>query len=408
MEVQQHQAQSAATARPTLRLLVVDDAAGRALCRWCLRNTESFTSHILEACTAGEAQRLCHDHEFDCLLVDDALSDTSGVELTRRLLGAAGANAPPVILMTGRGSEQLAIDALQAGCADYISKDRLTVASLNRAVENAVEKSSLRRAVESRTRSLQRSNEQLREKSEEIERFYHSVSHEIKTPLTAAREFIALTLEGFGGNVTVTQREFLEHALASCDDIARHFDDLLDATRLEEGKMRIRREPAVLATTITRAIGACSRLARDRGVALRNNVPGDLPPVHIDSGRIVQVIANLVHNAVKFAPPGGWVEVNSTPPTRGQVEVRVVDNGCGIGEEHLPKIFQRLYQAGGAEGANCEPGLGLGLYISREIVRLHGADIHVTSGVGKGSTFRFSLPLASTMPFHSQREVALS
>jgi signal transduction histidine kinase len=380
----------------TVRILIVDDdVADREMCRRCLTDMGSFKSQITEASTAREAESLCHSQEFDCLLVDHTAADFSGISLARQLSVAAGVRAPPVILMSGHGSEGLVVEAMHAGCADYLMKRSLTPAALNRAVENAVEKAVLRRAVESRSRSLERSNDELLQRTEEIKRFYHSLSHEIKTPLTAAREFVALTLEGIGGSITPSQREFLEHALNSCDDIARHFDDLIDTTRLDTGKLRIRREPTSPASLIARAVASSAQLARARRIKLKTCVPKDLPLLDIDSGRIVQVVANLLHNALKFSAAGGRVEVTVARALGRHVEVRVTDNGCGIEEKHLPKIFERLYQVGGAGESQCETGLGLGLFIAREIVRLHGSELFVTSKPGRGSMFWFTLPLAA-------------
>jgi signal transduction histidine kinase len=382
--------------KPTVRILIVDDdVVDRELCRRCLKGTQSFVSQIFEASTAREAESLCRSESFDCLLVDNLLTDSSGLLFAKQLAAASGVHAPPVILMTGHGSEQLVVDAMHAGCADYIIKDGLTTASLNRAIENAVEKAVLRRAVESRSHSLERSNEQLRQRTEEIQRFYHSVSHEIKTPLTAAREFVALTLDGIGGPISSSQREFLEHALDSCDDIARHFDDLIDTTRLDTGKLRIRIAPAALSTAVARAVAASAQMARARHIELTASVPEGLPSVMMDAGRIVQVIANLVHNAVKFSEAGGRVTVTVTAPCPDQIELRVADQGCGIAAEHLPKIFQRLYQVNGGGEGSAEAGLGLGLFIAREIVRLHGGDLFASSEIGRGSTFWFRLPVAN-------------
>jgi signal transduction histidine kinase len=146
--------------------------------------------------------------------------------------------------------------------------------------------------------------------------------------------------------------------------------------------------------------------AHARGIRLQRVIAPDLPIVWIDEQRIAQVLANLVSNALKFTPAGGEVvvRVSNAPQPSAAVLVSVSDTGPGIAPEHQGYIFDRLYQVR-SDDAGIEGGLGLGLYICRELVRLHGGEIWVDSTLGQGSTFAFTVPQhrASDTPERPQR-----
>lgn len=379
----------------TIRLLIVDDdAAFRRLCSEYLRHQSDVLYDISEASTGEQAVASFDPSTFDCILVDYRLPDTSGTGLMRSLRPNLGF-ATPMIMLTAVGSEDIAMEAVHSGAADYIPKHRVSDKSLHRAISYAVEKDRLRRSIRDRTEKLQQANEQLRLKNAQIQRFYHTVSHEIKTPLTAAREFIALVSDGVIGKVTEAQSEALTYAIQSCDQIAAHFNDLIESTRLETGKLRIDTESQDLGALIRQSVMSVKASIDAEGVALEQSVKPNLPAVQVDGSRIVQVLSNLLSNAAKYTDPGGTIAISaSLDADRAAVIVSVSDTGCGIPAEHLPHIFERLYQVDERSHASTHAGLGLGLSIAQEIVTLHGSELQVDSEVGKGTTFRFLLPVA--------------
>jgi PAS domain S-box-containing protein len=245
---------------------------------------------------------------------------------------------------------------------------------------------------------LERSNADLRHKNEEIQNFYHTLSHELKTPLTSAREFIAIVMDGLAGGLNKTQREYLRIALESCNQLRVCINDLLDATRLETGKLSIDLKPASLGTLVGRIVKALRPAAAGKRIELTCEVEPDVPAVSVDENRITQVITNLLNNALKFTEPNGRIvaRVSSSIDQADMVEVSVSDTGRGIPAEQLDRIFDRLYQVKSGD-ASTEQGVGLGLYICRDLVRLHGGDICVESKVGEGSKFTFTLPLQPTL-----------
>lgn len=238
---------------------------------------------------------------------------------------------------------------------------------------------------------------QLVDRNTEIQLFYHTLSHELKTPLAVAREFVCLVLDGLAGPLTDTQREYLDIARDSCDQLRRHVNDLLDVTRLETGKMSIHRQPVALSALLERVASGLQPEAGRRQIQLTWACEPDLPPVAADSQRLQQVLTNLVGNALKFTPPGGKVRIHAgRSPERPEAEllVGVRDTGPGIPADQRERIFERLQQGETADTrASARGGLGLGLYICREVVRLHGGRIWVDSEPGRGSHFQFTLPV---------------
>jgi len=335
-------------------------------------------------------------HSPDVVLVDYHLGRQTGLDAIAdiRHQGFAG----PIVMLTGVGHEELAADAFKSGAADYIPKTHLSSASLGRSIDNALEKFRLENALEEHQRNLECANRDLTRRNEEIRNFYHTLSHEMKTPLTSAREFVSIVLEGLAGSVTPEQAEYLGYAKDSCDQLVRHLTDLLDVARLETGKLRIENEEARLEELIDGVVASKRIAAEQAGVILSKEIPPDLPAVFVDKQRIRQVLTNLVDNALKFTETGGNVTVRAEAGSRSddQLSVSVIDSGCGIPDEKLGRIFDRLCQVH-ESGSPLRQGLGLGLHICRELIELHHGTIRAESTLGQGSTFFFSLPvLAAT------------
>jgi PAS domain S-box-containing protein len=240
---------------------------------------------------------------------------------------------------------------------------------------------------------LERSNRDLLRRNQEIQNFYHTLSHELKTPLTSAREFVSIVMDGLAGPVTSQQSEYLGIAQDSCDHLRVCIDDLLDATRLETGKLALELKPVPLGPLLQRALMTFQPRAAEKKITLQAQIPPDLPDVPMDEVRITQVITNLLNNAIKYTPSEGTIvmKAGDAPASPELLEVSIADTGCGIRPEDQERIFDRLYQVKAGD-ATTEQGVGLGLYLSRELVQLHGGSIRVTSEVGKGSTFSFVLP----------------
>jgi signal transduction histidine kinase len=269
-----------------------------------------------------------------------------------------------------------------------------TVKSLREAHDRIAELNNvLEDRVRERTAQLEAANRQLLRRNEEIQGFYHTLSHELKTPLTSAREFIGIVSDGLAGTVNATQVEYLDLARESCDQMRVCINDMLDSTRLDTGKFTLDLKPCSLGEVVRHTVAGLAPVAAGKQIDLGATIQPGLPEIHMDPHRIAQVVSNLVNNALKFTSPGGSVQIKTGEAAQRKdwLEVAVSDTGAGIAPEHLERIFERLYQVKSSESAT-EKGLGLGLYLCRQLVELHDGSIRACSEPGKGSTFTFCLP----------------
>jgi signal transduction histidine kinase len=227
-----------------------------------------------------------------------------------------------------------------------------------------------------------------------------TVSHELKTPLTGVQMTVHLLLEEAVGPLNAKQTELLLAARQDSDRLLAMINDLLDLTRIEQGRIRLDLRPADPAGLATEARARFEAQADDLGIRLETEAGDDLPPVLADADRIGHVFDNLVGNALAHTGRGGSVRLSVEADT-DRVRFAVADDGEGIAPEHLAHVFEKFYRVPGPRHAQ---GAGLGLAIAREIVVAHGGQIDVASRPGQGSTFRFTLPLASINEHALSRE----
>jgi nitrogen-specific signal transduction histidine kinase len=238
----------------------------------------------------------------------------------------------------------------------------------------------------------QRGKDQLRLKDE----FLSQVSHEIRSPLSAIMSFTAIVLDGLAGKINEEQREYEQIVLQNAHQLQSMIDDLLEVTRIENGKLRVDLEglsvPEIVADTLDTHHGnACAK-----GVSLACELSPNLPAASADPVRFRQILSILTDNAIKFTPFGGTVKIGVRVWERDPelLCIEVSDTGCGIDSKNVEKIFERLYQSPDPDQHNRQ-GLGLGLFICRELVTRHGGQIWVQSRLQEGSTFSFTLPIFS-------------
>jgi len=380
-----------------LRVLLVDDDVGDAeILELTFRQVPGWSVDLSVVCSADEALVAIEQEDaYDLLLLEQRCARSTpegGLDELERLRQAQGLT--PIVFLSSSFDPEVAVSALRGGALDYLPKNHLSASSIERTVRNALDKSRLARELHERQQELEAANTDLCRRQREIEGFYHTLSHELKTPLTAAHEFTAILLEGITGELSTDQRRYLEIVLDSCDQMRVFLDDILDATRLETGKLAIRPQPGDLRALVERSVETAALMASEGGVQLEAQVPDGLSRALIDGKRIAQVMNNLLSNAIKFTDAGGHVLV-SAEEQEEHLHVSVRDTGRGIPQAEHGRIFDRLYQV--EEGNHrSSGGLGLGLHICRQLVELHGGEITLTSTVGEGSCFTFTLPLAST------------
>jgi signal transduction histidine kinase/HAMP domain-containing protein len=214
-----------------------------------------------------------------------------------------------------------------------------------------------------------------------------TVAHEFRTPLTSLRMAIHMLAEEAAGPLTGQQGDLVAAARQDCERLQGIVDDILDLSRIQAGRIELHAKPVDARWLVAQAAAAAEPAARTAGVALSVETPEDPIPSLADAERVDVVLTNLLGNAVRHTPAGGRIAVR-VRRDGASVRFEVQDSGEGIPRQYQERIFERFFQVpGGKRG-----GLGLGLYISREIVQAHGGEMGVVSEEGKGSTFWFTLP----------------
>ena len=240
---------------------------------------------------------------------------------------------------------------------------------------------------------LQHERIEVLEQSERMkDQFLSILSHELRTPINAIMGFGSILEDEVVGPLSDDQRRYAGKILASADDLLALIEDLLFVSRVQAGKFSVSPRPGAFEALVDDAFSTQGPIAEARGVVLVAELPAGLPRVAADRMRVVQVLTNLVGNALKFTPAGGRVAV------RAQVDgavlrCEVADTGAGIAPADLPKLFQRFAQLD-MSNTRAASGAGLGLSIVKAIVSAHGGEVGVASELGRGSVFWFTLPLA--------------
>ena len=244
----------------------------------------------------------------------------------------------------------------------------------------------LNREITERKRAEAALHELDRMKSE----FISSVSHELRTPLHSIAGFTKLMLQGKVPNPD-DQREFLVIIDKQSGHLGKLIDNLLDVSRLESGRFETRKQRLSIKEPIHDAVHKLYGLANEKGIVISENIPETLPEVEADRERLMQTMTNLLGNAIKFSPNGGSIIVK-VEGRDSELLVEVADQGIGIPKKDIPHIFEKFYRA---KDSMSTGGAGLGLYITKQIVKAHGGRIWVESEINKGSTFYFTIPKLS-------------
>ena len=237
---------------------------------------------------------------------------------------------------------------------------------------------------------LQRLYKELETTSKHKSEFLANMSHELRTPLNAIIGFSQVLREKLSGEINAKQEEYLDDIITSANHLLALINDVLDLSKVEAGQVELQVAPFSLQDALERGVSMVRERATTHGVQVALHANGGLDVVTGDERRIRQVIFNLLSNAVKFTQGGGLVDVGAQH-RNGEVEVFVADTGPGIAAEDLDRIFEEFQQT--EAGARQHEGTGLGLALSRRFVEMHGGRIWCESELGKGSTFRFTLPL---------------
>ncbi len=250
------------------------------------------------------------------------------------------------------------------------------------------------RALESLETENMRLREELRRAEGATAEFVDFVSHELKQPMTAMQGYSKMLIMGIGGELTPTQRQFVDVIDANVERMGKLVNDLLEFCRLEAGRTHLSLTPVNVHDLLYESVADNRAELEARHHTVEIDVPEDLPLVRGDRQRLMEVLAHLVRNACRYTPEGGHIRLVAEGQgggTGGYVCVAVIDTGIGLSPEDLPRVGEKFFRAE-HELVQQQPGNGLGVAISRHLVALHGGEFYVESEPGRGSTFAFTLP----------------
>jgi signal transduction histidine kinase/polyhydroxyalkanoate synthesis regulator phasin len=368
-----------------LQVLVVEDNAGDVrLLREMFSGERPGSFELTHLLRMSEAEIHLAKGGVDITLLDMGLPDGHGLETVQR--AHAAAPGVPLIILTGLDDEALAAEAMMHGAQDYMIKGQIESRALPRALRHAIERHRMQTETDLiRTHQMQFKDE-----------FLSHVSHELRSPLTAVRQFVTILLDSLAGELNLEQRGYLEIVLRNVNQLRSMINDLFEVTGVQAGKLRIDLQSTSASDAIIYTVSTLQEAATAKGITLSSDVECGLPSVYADPARVRQILIILVDNAIKFTPTNGAVKIQARilEEDPNLLVLEVSDSGCGISPDMTERIFERLFQASDPALAG-RKGLGLGLYICKDLVTRQGGQIWAKSASGQGAVFSVTLPIFS-------------
>jgi signal transduction histidine kinase len=392
------------------KLLIVDDLPDNLLALEALIRGPGRS--VYRASSAEQALALLLEHEFALAILDVQMPDMNGFELAEMMRGTERTRHIPIIFVSAAGREMnYAFKGYESGAVDFLQKplDAQTVSSkVSVFVDLYRHRKALKHEIDALAASHRRQEalvQQLQCTQRELERavrmrddFMSMVSHELRTPLnTLYLETQVRKLHLSKNNTAPFAPErlpaMIERDQRQIQNMVRLIDDMLDVSRMRSGALSIQPRPVDLALLARGVVESLAQQAEAVGPPIRFEAPAGVAGVW-DEFRIEQVLTNLITNALRYGG-GRQVEV-SVRQEGGRARMSVRDHGPGIAAEDHGRIFEQFERTD--DSRRQAPGLGLGLYIARQIVRSHGGEIELESAPGQGATFSVNLPLRTETP----------
>jgi len=332
------------------------------------------------------------EERFDVIMLSYDLPGTNGLEILSDLQYKDLKG--PVIMLADKGDEEFGAQAVRQGAYEYVIRQKGFEQGLPLVIHNALsafkrdkERERLQKEVAAKKIELEAANKKLKELDRIKSDFVANVAHEFRTPLTIIKGNVDLVAKGGLGEVTSQQKEMLDGAKNVANRLARLVNDLLDISKIESGKMKLREDLININKIIEENLPGFTKMIKDRKQTLKKELAIDMPDIKADMDKITQVFVNLLSNAIKYSPEQGSIVVKSVN-LENEIMVEVSDTGEGVSQENLDTIFDKFTRV----TAEKKEGTGLGLPIAKDIVVLHKGRMWVKSEIGKGSQFYFTLP----------------
>jgi signal transduction histidine kinase len=364
-------------------LLVEDNPADARLAREILSEGQNYDYEITDAATLAQALTLLAQRSFDVVLLDLSLPDSLGIDGVKRI--RTQHDKVPIVVLTGLDDEEAAVAALQQGVQEYLVKGIESAPIMGRAIRYAIERKRIDTLL---MQALQQAEVANRAKSE----FLSTMSHELRTPLNAIIGFAELMkIEAMGPLGHDSYREYARDICLSGSHLLTLINDILDLGRIEAGKVELNEEVVHLPDLFE----ASARILRERasncGLSLSVEASSTLPDVRVDRRKLLQILVNLMSNAIKFTPEGGKVSLHGTQDGSGDIVITVTDTGIGIAEGDIEKALTPFGQIDSSLSRK-HAGTGLGLPLTKNLVELHDGKFEIASAPDKGTTVTVRLP----------------
>lgn len=375
-----------------ITLLVVEDSeADRELYRRILKRCTDRSFVYLETYSKEEALKYFEERKPDCLLLDYNLPGFTGVDFLEALHVTYPEESIAAVVLTSGGNELLAAKALKAGARDYLPKDAVNKDSLRLAIDSAIEKAARDKEIKKKNSLLKKALDNAKQASTAKSEFLANMSHEIRTPLNGVVASLDLLSER---EDLGEEREYVELAKTSADHLLGLISDILDFSKIEAGQLALESEAFSIAEAIEESVRICKLQAEIKSIVVSVYLSAEFPErVLGDVYRFRQIIINLLGNAIKFTPVGGGInivsEVKAQKDDKVHLHIGLADTGIGISEEKQERIFDPFSQADSSTTRNFG-GTGLGLSIAAKLVQMMDGEIWVESKEDVGSTFHFT------------------
>ena len=330
--------------------------------------------------------------KFDVILLSYNLADLNGLEVLidlqyKELSG-------PIIMLADAKDKEFAPQAIREGAYDCVIREKGFEEGLSTIMHNAMtafraakEREKLQKEIAAKKVELEAANRKLQQLDKIKSDFVANVAHEFRTPLTIIKGNVDLVNKGRLGPVAPSQKEMLDGAINIVNRLSRLVNDLLDISKIESGKMELKKEPVGMNEIIEENLAVFDKMIKDKKQILRKDLARDLSKINADKDKVTQVFLNLLSNAIKYTPESKEIVVK-TVNLEKEIMVEISDSGEGVAPENFDKIFDKFIRV----TAEKKEGTGLGLPIAKDIVNLHNGRIWVKSELGKGSQFYFTLP----------------
>jgi signal transduction histidine kinase len=366
--------------QPNSNILVIDDE--EVVLDSCTQVLADADYQVTTTNNGAQGLKLVDEIQPDLIFLDLKMPGLSGFEVLGRIRDQHPLMV--VIVITGYATVSSATEAMKKGAFDFLPKP-FTPEELRLITQRGLEHSRLVQ----QTVALQREKEILREN------FAAIVSHELKAPLGAIQQNLYALTEELAGQLTDDQKDRLTRLKTRLDDLLKLIHSWLRVFSVDINKLKETFQPVAVADVVAKAVNTVQPHALRKAIEIESSVADSLPRVNGDEGSLIEVLVNLLCNAVKYSFPNSTVRVRAEAQNH-RVRLSVTDTGVGVAKQDLPHLFQD-FGRGQAQPAGVA-GCGLGLAISRRIVEVHGGAVAVESEPGRGSTFTILLPALPAAP----------